>query len=331
MEAIAVGDLHFDGPIASLLQNHEQYVVKSLDRIVETARKKGIRHLILLGDMGHSPRIKYESQIAFLQWLHRNSDIKVWAILGNHDKFSEETEAGHSMQLIVAAAPPNFTLITEPQNIKIDGAPFRFLPWPHASFSKKRMNIAHVERRGTKGESGREFKSESFPDGPEWAVVGHLHTRQRVKNAYYPGTLYQTTFGETEEKFYAHIRYEDNTWSVRFVPFKSPWILRTITVHSKADLKNLPTDKTTLIRLVVSDGTDLTPKLLSKYPNIVKVRPFKSKAELEEILMEDLQDGQSISIRTRDLLTSYMKQNKVKKRMRRHALSLHQKLFGEGS
>lgn len=323
MEAFAIGDLHFDGPISRLVEHHEQFIVRELTKVANAARNKGVQNLILLGDTGHSPRMSYESQLAFLGWLKSVKDLSVHCILGNHDMFSENPDAGHSLQLIQKLGLKHFHLYTEPTVVKIEGQWVNFLPWPHKSFDPKFLNIAHIERRGSQSDSGRIFRSEELSDGKEYAVIGHLHTNQTVRNSFYPGTLYQTTFGESEKKYYAHIQYNGKRdLEIQYVRHKPDILLRTVIINSKADLAKIPKDPSILVRLVVADGVDLSKSRTLQYPNVVKVRGFATKEDLQSVVAEELSDGLDVKIKTYDFLRQYLRIHNISPEERKRAVRL---------
>lgn len=327
MEALAIGDLHFDGPISRLIEHHENFIVGELNKVTKAARNKGIQHLILLGDIGHSPRLTYESQLAFIGWLRSIAGLQVHCILGNHDMFSVEPSAGHSLQLIQSLGFPNFHLYCEPKVVELEGKPVNFLPWPHVSFRKNMLNVAHVERKGSRSDSGREFKGTELSDGKEHAVIGHLHTNQTVRNSYYPGTLYQTTFGESETKYYAHISYNKDL-EIQYVRHKPAVVLRTLVINSKKDLSKIPDDPNILVRLVVGDGVDVSSANLRKYKNVVKIRGFSNKEDLQEVIAEELSDGINVKIRTYDFLKQFVKTQNVEPVVRKQAMKLWHNIVG---
>lgn len=321
MEAFAIGDLHFDGPLSRLIPNHELVIVNELNKVAEAARRKGVQNLFLLGDICHTPRMSYESNLAFLGWLQSLShDFTVHCILGNHDMFSTQPEAGHSLQLLEMMNLRHVYVYTKPTKKKIDGALVNFMPWPAQKFRKGMLNVAHIERKGSMSDSGVRFKGKEMPDDNCYCVIGHLHTQQTVRRAYYPGSLLQTTFGEQEKRYYAHITSDGNEFDIQYVRHKPSIVLRTIVVNKKSDLRELPSDPNILIRLIIADGLDISKAQLSKYPNVVKVRGFSSKEDLQQVVTEDLAEGLDIKIKTKDFLLKYLSLQNVDHSMRKDAL-----------
>lgn len=329
MEAIAIGDLHFDGDIAKHVPDHHLMIGREVDKACKWARKRGISNVILLGDLCEAPRMSYESMMELNALFARNDGMMFYTILGNHDMYSENPKDGHSMQVLKALGNiPNLTLFTKPADVEIDGAPVRFLPWPSTKFSKKALNIAHVERLGAKTDSGKAFKAKSLPDGKEVCIIGHLHTKQKVRRAYYPGTLYQTNFGERKEKFFAHIQFNSVLdFEIEFIPFKPEYVLHNVVIESKADLKKIPKDETQLVKLIVGDGVDVDPNDWANMSNVVRVTPFKTKEELVDALTEDLVEGTAITIETDDFIEAWFAESNTDPDLAAHALKVRRRLL----
>jgi DNA repair exonuclease SbcCD nuclease subunit len=329
MEAVAIGDLHFDGDIAKYVSDHHLMIGRMVDKVCRWARKRGIRNVFFLGDACEGPRMSYESMMELHDTLRRNKDMEFWAIPGNHDLFAEDPAAGHSLEVLLKLSRiKNFHFFTKPADVDIDGALVRFLPWPSAKFSKKALNIAHVERKGSRADTGRVFKNEDFPDGKEICLIGHLHTKQKVRRAYYPGTLYQTNFGEREEKFFAHVSFNSVLdFEIEFIPFKPEYVLHNMVISSRSDLKKVPKDEHQLVKLIVDDGVDVDPSDWANKSNVVKVTPFKTKEELVDALTEDLVDGTSIVIETDDFIEAWFAESNIDPELQAHALKVRRRIL----
>ncbi len=329
MEAVAIGDLHFDGDIAKHVPDHHLMIGRLVDKVCKWARKRGISNVILLGDLCEAPRMSYESMMELHDMFERNADMQFYAILGNHDLYSENPKDGHSMQVLKKLSRvKNLKLFTKPTDVEIDGAPVRFLPWPSSHFSKKALNIAHIERLGSRTDSGKPFKAKSLPDGKEVCVIGHLHTKQKVRRAYYPGTLYQTNFGERPEKFFAHIMFNSVLdFEIECIPFKPEYVLHNVVIETRSDLKKVPKDDNQLVKLIVGDGADVDPNSWAHMRNVVKVTPYKTKEELVDALTEDLVDGTSIVIETDDFIEAWFAESNTDPDLAAHALKVRRRIL----
>ncbi|QDH83449.1 Ser/Thr protein phosphatase [Achromobacter phage Motura] len=310
-EAVSVGDMHFDGAWANMVENHAQMLVNEIRRgPVKYATTKGIRHIILKGDVCNKPRLSYESYLALLKLFLKYSKLEWHLIPGNHEMFSVDPTVGHSLDifkpLIKEGLLPNVHVYDTVTDVEIDGAALRFLPWPHQKFSKSRLNIAHVEVRGAKSDSGKVFdKAKNESDAV--AIVGHLHTPHTVRNTHYGGTIIQQSFGEKAKKGFLHVQWNGpDDYEIDYVPHVPEYSLHTIVVESKKDLKRIPTDTKKLVRLVIENGADVDNTMWAGFSNVIKTTPFKSQADLQAVLDSEMTDGSSLSINTDDYFKAWL-------------------------
>ncbi len=70
---------------------------------------------------------------------------------------------------------------------------------------------------------------------------GHLHRHQEYKRAFYPGTLFQKTFGEPLPKgfFQVNVKYKDNELDAQheFIEVDPPFKLKTLKISHVDELK----------------------------------------------------------------------------------------------
>lgn len=310
MEAVGIGDLHFDGPVSNLVDNFHDQIVKEIKKVLKWAEKRGINNVFLYGDVCEHPRMTHDSYLAFLKLLYESSDFNFYIILGNHDLFAEDPSQGHSLELlevlINAGALQHVQLFTQVTDVEIDGAKVRFLPWPHINFSKSRLNVAHIEVEGSKGDFGKKFQGEKFSASKSLVVSGHLHLAHKIRNTYYSGTLYQNKFGEKKDRFFHHIEFNGiDDYSVSLIPFEPDYTLHNIVIESRKDLKRIPTNPKQLVKLIVESTADVDHTSWSKFTNIVKTKSYKTEAELVESLTEDLTDGQSLKFNIDDFFEAW--------------------------
>jgi DNA repair exonuclease SbcCD nuclease subunit len=316
MEAIALGDLHTTdasgkGGIAKYVPNYDEIVFEEADRALEWARERGIRTVFLLGDTCESPRMSYEAMLNLVSFFARNEDMMFYVILGNHDMFSDDPSVGHSLQVVMSMyGRPNVRFIEKPETIKIDKVPVRFLPYPHEDFDPKALNVFHKEVYGSKGDSGRPMKDDKLSKSKAVVVAGHLHTSHRVRNTFYPGTLAQKNFGEKTDKYFAHIDFKSATdFEIEFIPFEPKYLLHTVIINDRRDLKQIPKGQFNLVKLVIADGADVSGADWTGKPNIVEIKNFKSQEELKAVLTEDMSDGEALSVDVEEFFTTWLDQS----------------------
>lgn len=248
----------------------------------------GVRNILFYGDICEVPRLDYASEVALYSVLlsPKYRDLDFYFVLGNHDFAEDGTHSLEVMDVIARECKVNFTVYTQPTKVKIEGERFNMLPYPFTDTLSKCVNVGHFEVKGSTRDNGRVI--EEGVETPHHGVMGHLHTNHKVGNIYYSGTLYQTNFGESEDKYFHHCRVVDGKLKVNNIAFKSPWVLRNLRVSSVEDLQGLDTDDDrVLFKLFLKNGLDIDlESLMTKYPKIVKTNVFKNKEELKLMLSE---------------------------------------------
>lgn len=311
MDALGIGDLHFDGPFTKLIPDAHKVIAKEVQKVLDWGKKRGIDQVFLYGDVCEFPRMSYESYREFSRLLRKNRKFTFHIILGNHDKFAIDPSAGHSLELVhdlvEMNALPNVRVYTEPTDVEIDGVGVRFLPWPHRAFSKSRLNVAHIETAGSKSDSGKLFDPEGLYKGTAVIVAGHLHQSQKVRNTYFSGTPFQQNFGEHYKKYFHHIRFESvDDYEIELVRTKPEYRLHSIVVKSKADVKTIPTSSNDLVKLIIRDSADVDASAWNGMSNVVKTTGYKSKEELATVLAADLKEGEQLTIDTTEFFMAWL-------------------------
>lgn len=324
MECLTIGDLHLSsadgsGGLSKYVQDSDQMICEEMEKVLQYGRKHGINTVLQLGDVCDSPRMSYSAMTALSRFLFANDDFTFHFILGNHDLYGETPDTGHSLELLkLLYSKSNVKWYTKPRTVEIDGIPVRFLPYPHESFDSKALNVFHKEVRGSKNDAGRVMDSEELTDTKAVVVAGHLHTAHQVRNTYYSGTLYQGNFGESLPKYFHHIEFNSvKDYEIRLVKHNPKYKLHTVVLSTRDDLLNIPQGEFNLVKLIIQDGADVSASDYSKFSNIVMIKPFKSKEDLQVILTEDLTEGQAISFRTEDFFREWVSSLDVDDSMRK--------------
>jgi calcineurin-like phosphoesterase family protein len=323
-EFLGIGDLHLSsadgsGGLSKYVQDSDQMVTEEMEKVLQYGRKHGINTTLLYGDIFDSPRGSYQGMMALSRFLASNDDFTFHIIVGNHDMYGETPATGHSLELLkLLYSKSNVKFYTKPRTIEIDGAPVRFLPYPHESFDSKALNVYHKEVRGSKNDAGRVMGSDDLTDSKAVIVAGHLHTAHRVRNTYYSGTLYQQNFGESLPKYFHHIEFNDpSDYEIRLVKHDPKYKLHTIVLSTRDDLATIPEGEFNLVKLVIQDGADVSASDYGKFSNIVMIKPFKSKEDLQMVLTEDLTEGQAVSFKTEDFFKEWLKSLDVDEELRK--------------
>ena len=332
MAFVAVGDLHLTdsagkGGLSNYLDDHDAMVAKLVvAQPMRYAVKHGIKDLVFLGDICETTRLSYKAQLAldYIIRAAKKHGLKLWFYLGNHDLFSEDPSVGHSLEVLNLWGRDNVTIITEVTDTNIGGIDVRVLPWPHKNFSPKRLNLAHIDVAGSKTDSGRLNDKDGLNESQAWAVIGHIHTSQRVRNSFYPGTLYQTNFGESATKFFAVVT-EDDGYDVELIPVKLPYQLWTVEVESKADLKPIPAGPEHLVKIIVRSSKMQTQDWA--HLNVVKTVTAKTDTEAALAHFEELQGGAAVEISSDEFFEAWLSNQTKPDDLKEKARALRKRLL----
>lgn len=289
MELVGIGDLHLD-KMCNLVPNALKLQGLAVERVLRYALKNGVKNIVFYGDICERPRMSYEAQVLFYSLLLKEeySELDFHVILGNHD-FAED--GTHSLQVLCSvceAVGRRLHVYTKQTRTLVDKVPFNFLPYPFTTTVKDAINVGHFEVAGSLRDNGKQIEEGS--SSKHTTLMGHLHTKHRVRNTHFSGTLYQTNFGEVADKFFHHVRATSPRPAdvdVSCIPFKPPWTLVNLTVRSQKDLQGLSDDPLVLYKLYLKDGADVDiDRVLTKHPNIVKHNVFKTKTDLAQLVQQ---------------------------------------------
>lgn len=337
MEVIGIGDLHL-GKLDSLIPDAPRLIAKSIRKVFKYALDNGVKNVLFYGDVAERPRLSYADQKAFYGTLldPRYTELEIHVILGNHDFAEDGTHSLEVLEVVASLMDRNVHVYTQPERVVIDGVAFQFLPYPHTETTKNAINVGHFEVAGSLRDNGRRIDEGLATK--HVTLMGHLHTKHRVRNTHYSGTLYQTNFGETENKFFHHVKatsHRPEDVEVTCVPFESPWVLRNVTVNSEKDLKGLQSDDRTLYKLFIKDGAEIDiERVLKKYPNVVKHNVYKSKQDLEVLVQQEWElDTETVldhvNVDDLDMVAKFMKTKGLDKSQRARGLSILKNIKGK--
>lgn len=327
MNAVGIGDLHLTssrgvGGLASYIKDHDAMVAREVSRVLKWGAKRGIKRCFLYGDVCEGTRMSYEAQLALLKIL-RTPSYEFDIILGNHDLFGEEPSLGHSLQIIKEFELPNVRIHEYPRKMKLDGCYVNFLPWPHKDFDKDCLNVAHVDVAGATNDNGRAITKGSKSSAT--AVIGHIHTKQKIRNSYLSGTLYQTNFGESYDKVFHHISYDDG-WNIAEIPFEPEYRLHILEVRTKRDLKKAPRSKKDLVKLILLDGCVISPEDTAGI-RVEMVKTANNAQELALARVEDLLEGSEVEVSPDEFFAEWLSSQPLEDSLRARVLARRSKVL----
>lgn len=333
VELVAIGDLHFDkSSLYHCFDNPIDLQLKAIEKPLSDARKLGVNHVLFLGDVSHyEGSLSEYARVGFLRLLHKYQKyFRIYVILGNHD-YAEKGQ--HSLLTFLEidrlSMLPNVRFFAEPEIVDIDGIPFHFLPFPHKKpiDGKPGICVAHFEVKGALRDNGSRINSSEDGEFGNPYIMGHLHTYQKVRHFIYPGTLFQTTFGESLPKGYARLLADKTKSGYRlrhkFVEVDPVFKLVNLTINDVRDLKQVVNDGNTRYKLFVHEDVHVPPDFLLKHPEIVNRLGFSTQSELEELELEEfVVDDQSEHLSHSKLLPKFLSKKGLTKRQIRKAQSL---------
>jgi DNA repair exonuclease SbcCD nuclease subunit len=298
VEIVTIGDLHLDA-LTRYWDEANRLQIGAVTKVIDSEMANGRRHFILLGDLsqgirdstGNKIRLSEEAQCLLIELFFKyDGKIKIHVILGNHD-FAEQ--GSHSLQIFfqlqLLKKFKTIHFYDKLTKVVIDGTPVCMVPYPSVRPLKGcDLSFGHYEVNGAIGDSGRKLHSELEPAKTP-AIIGHLHTRQKVGNHWYPGTLYQLNFGESLPKGYGIAQVRNGSVRFKWESVDPPFKLINFAIEKLSDLKKISSDKYTLYKLYVPDTIDLPSDFLAKHQNIVNSLQFSNKEELESLQQEELE------------------------------------------
>ena len=283
------------------------YQLRDIEKPFDYALAKGVKNVIVPGDLGQTEDLSSTAKFHFLNLLLKYDGLlNIYIIPGNHD-FSQT--GVHNLKLFeLLSSKEKFKTIhffTECTKLKIDKEKFHFVPYPFTRLLPGYVNVAHVEPANFKRDNGRPVK-----DGLEVAeeislVNGHLHTYQSAPNKILVGTLYQCNFGEKGVKGFVHLKVRKGKMTHKHIPIKPSFTFSTIEISSADDWINIPKGETDFARVYVRASLTI-PDEIHSYSNVLQISGKIQEAEDENGIVVD---AASLSVieEDEDELKDYLK------------------------
>lgn len=331
MKIAGIGDLHLDGRLAKFIPDLNKVIINEVRSVVTKASALGCKVIILYGDIGDKPHLSDDAKELLCDVFREFPHLKFLVLKGNHDVESE-TKSGLNFMDYMARTKmlPNVMVALKPRvAFRNTDHPINLLPWPYITVDRHMLNVLHIETSGSVMDSGRPV-GDTAPsiDDKAFCVGGHLHTNHIAGSVHFGGTLYQTAFGEREEKFWHFIDTEKRR--VKSVPHKPKYTLRNIIIKKQEDLKLIPNDPLILCKLFIGSKVVVPEAAFDKLKNVVKFNSFKTKQELESLVMEDFAiDDVSGTVKfdVAMALTDWMLAENIEAKLQKKVLLLNSKLI----
>jgi DNA repair exonuclease SbcCD nuclease subunit len=164
-----------------------------------------------------------------------SNDIKLYAIIGNHDTFYKNTNEVNSMtEIYEDRFASNIEIISRPREVEIDGCKIVLMPWICQDTHEDSMSMirdttaqvlfGHLELRGFEM-----YRGQAIDHGDDPAVFnkfdvvcsGHFHHRSSKGNIHYLGCPYEMTWSDYNDPKGFHV-FDTDTRELTFIenPYK---------------------------------------------------------------------------------------------------------------
>lgn len=217
MEVLCIGDPH-------ITQKNSVRNEKFITAITDLLEERKFEFVVILGDVLHTHEKLHTVALNYaLKFLKTVCGLcKTFVLVGNHDMTCNSIflTDNHWMNCI-KKWQDDITIVDRVINQTINGIQFTFSPYVFAGrfkealatspgWEKSRTIFAHQEFKGAKMKMIVSTEGDEWDEKDPYVCSGHIHGSHKVgKNIYYPGTPYQTNFGESKKKSVAVLKYID--------------------------------------------------------------------------------------------------------------------------
>lgn len=292
VDFIAIGDTHVDGmPSVLPAKVANSAVPLILEQAIAQAEFQNVENLMLLGDLFDGNLGSIEGHMQYLDFMVKckKLGLRCWGIDGNHGYEHQDKSSIRLLKHIAEASFPNFKLVTgKPYVEKIEGQQCIFLPWPYTNAvelsRKPSLVFAHVPRPGVKMPSEYRLKDvKDFDLGRHFWVIGDIHEPQSGKGFVYPGCIVQQKFGDSRERSFVKVSFDNGKARWNRLPITSPFVLGEMVAQVWEDLKVLderPLNEWTKVKV----GRELLSKAnkITQSYKRVKVEPLTNEFSAEK-------------------------------------------------
>ena len=304
---LTIGDCHFK-------VNNVQETDEMTKRLIELARQRQPKFIVLLGDILHRHETIHVVPLMGAEKLIKGlSEIApVYICIGNHDRpnnsnFLTDEHPFNALKdwnnVFIADKVLNISidLLREmPQDISVDKHKFLFVPYvPNGRFMEALNTIEAPLENTTAIFAHQEFYKAKMGAiisevGDKWplenplVISGHIHDYDLLQpNVIYTGTPIQETFSENTQKTVSIFTFNpDKSWNQERVDLGLP---KKITIYiTPNEIHNFEPKGNTLIRLVIR-GTEAELKAVSKLEKINELKKkgvkiaLKASHEIKEV------------------------------------------------
>ena len=205
-----VGDLHF-----GMRLNDDRYLefqINAWKAFIADLKKKKVDRIIMLGDFFDDRNyISVKILNIILNEIIKNN-ITMIMLVGNHDALYKNTNRVNAPELLFGKTK-NIRIISEPEEITIDGEPILFVPWINKENQATAIQaikdttaktcFGHFELTGFEMTNGIVCRAGIQPKllkKFDRVITGHFHLKQTIGNVFYIGSFYQQTWTDFRDQ-----------------------------------------------------------------------------------------------------------------------------------
>ena len=230
MKALIIGDPHFQ------IKN-----IITIDLFIKVIYEKSLLlkpdFIVILGDILHDhEKINTLSMNKALIFIEKMRTIAhTYILVGNHDLISNTEFLSDSHWMNALKCWKNVTIIDTVQKHKIDKFTFTFCPYVYPGRFLEALETLEDSLKTTLIFAHQEFYGCSMllginsREGDVWSldlppvISGHIHTKQKFGNIYYPGIPFQHNFGDSSDNTISLLTFQsDKTYRTEEIDLKLP-------------------------------------------------------------------------------------------------------------
>jgi len=277
--------------------------VSACDRLVESFRSKGVDGVISAGDLWHTKNPTPEEIGAVIRFLLELDTLGVPCIIipGNHDQQNPTTTVLDHLRPLQGKLS-NVILVNDPKVYDLWGLKVAVVPGHRNECVSDLVGedpdilVIHADVKGGAYDNGvksyRGLDLSPYSSIP-YIALGDFHSRQRINNAAYPGSAYQTKFGEKSlKRGYLLVKWTKSGPKAKPVNIPQDYPLITIEVETQDQLNSrlaeIPPSYTVKVKVKQGVTIDLgEDKRVTK----VETTAVKTDIEIQSATVEDPLSG----------------------------------------
>ena len=212
---LVVGDMHFK-------MNNVKETKILMETVLSSMKELRPDMVVFLGDTLDSfEKVNLQLQTKAINFFKKCAAMEgqpeIYVLIGNHDRCNNQVflTDEHPFAGLIGAIK-NLKIVDAPKDVYVGERRMTFCPYvpedrffealdklkkPISADTKIDILFAHEDFSKIKDDKMKYIKL---------VISGHIHDYQKVGNVFYPGTPYQHTFGESEQKGLQYLEFHKN-------------------------------------------------------------------------------------------------------------------------